>query len=326
MAAGITLNDIQKTIEPQIQLFESKFKESVRSKVPLLDRIMYYIVQRKGKQMRPMFVFFSAKLIGGITDATYRGAALIELLHTATLIHDDVVDDANERRGFFSVNALWKNKVAVLVGDYLLSKGLLLAIDNQDFNLLQVVSRAVKDMSEGELLQMERSRSLNLDEPVYFDIIRKKTASLIASACAVGFASSVTHADRQQMVWDIGEKIGIAFQIRDDLFDFGAEDAGKPKGIDIKEKKLTLPVIYAINNASAADRRRVIYTIKNQHNNKQKVAEVIDFVWKSGGIEYAQEAMHRYRKEALALLAEFPPGEGRTGLEQLIWFTIERKK
>lgn len=326
MTEGISLNDIQKVIAPQLDLFESKFKDSVRSKVPLLDRVMYYIVQRKGKQMRPMFVFFSAKLQGQITDATYRGAALIELLHTATLIHDDVVDDANERRGFFSVNALWKNKVAVLVGDYLLSKGLLLAIDNQDFTLLQVVSKAVKDMSEGELLQMERSRRLNLDEATYFEIITKKTASLIASACAVGFASSVNDLEARQLVWDIGEKIGIAFQIRDDLFDFGAEDAGKPKGIDIKEKKLTLPIIYAINNASDADRRRIIYIIKNQHTDKKKVAEVIDFVWKSGGIEYAQEAMHQYKKQALDLLAGFPKSEGRTGLEQLIWFTIERKR
>jgi octaprenyl-diphosphate synthase len=326
MTEGISLNDIQKVIAPQLDLFESKFKDSVRSKVPLLDRVMYYIVQRKGKQMRPMFVFFSAKLQGQITDATYRGAALIELLHTATLIHDDVVDDANERRGFFSVNALWKNKVAVLVGDYLLSKGLLLAIDNQDFTLLQVVSKAVKDMSEGELLQMERSRRLNLDEATYFEIITKKTASLIASACAVGFASSVNDLEARQLVWDIGEKIGIAFQIRDDLFDFGAEDAGKPKGIDIKEKKLTLPIIYAINNASDADRRRIIYIIKNQHTDKKKVAEVIDFVWKSGGIEYAQEAMHQYKKQALDLLAGFPKSEGRNGLEQLIWFTIERKR
>lgn len=326
MTSVSSFNDIQKTIAPQLQLFEAKFKDAVRSKVPLLDRVMHYVVQRKGKQMRPMFVFFSAKLQGQITDATYRGAALIELLHTATLIHDDVVDDADERRGFFSVNALWKNKVAVLVGDYLLSKGLLLAIDNADFTLLQVVSKAVKDMSEGELLQMERSRSLNLNETVYFDIITKKTASLIASACAVGFASSTNDANLQQIAWNIGEKIGIAFQIRDDLFDFGAEDAGKPKGIDIKEKKLTLPVIYALNNASASDKRQMIYLIKNQHHNKQKVAEVINFVWNSGGIEYAQEAMHKYRKEALELLAQFPMSEGRAGLEQLIWFTIERKK
>ncbi|QQS30884.1 MAG: polyprenyl synthetase family protein [Sphingobacteriales bacterium] len=326
MTESISLYDIQKVIAPQLELFEGKFKDSVRSKVPLLDRVMYYIVQRKGKQIRPMFVFFSAMLQGQITEATYRGAALVELLHTATLIHDDVVDDANERRGFFSVNALWKNKVAVLVGDYLLSKGLLLAIDNQDFNLLQIVSKAVRDMSEGELLQMERSRRLNLDETTYFEIITKKTASLIASACAVGFASAVNDIHAHHLVWNIGEKIGIAFQIRDDLFDFGAEDTGKPKGIDIKEKKLTLPVIFAINNASDADRRRLIYTIKNQYANKKKVAEVIDFVWKSGGIEYAQEAMHRFKKEALNLLSGFPQNEGRKGLEQLIWFTIERKR
>jgi octaprenyl-diphosphate synthase len=294
--------------------------------VALLDKVMYYVVQRKGKQMRPMFVFFAAKLLGHVNESTHRGAALIELLHTATLIHDDVVDDSNERRGFFSVNALWKNKIAVLVGDYLLSKGLLLSIDNNDFRLLQISSRAVKEMAEGELLQIERSRRLNLDEEVYYEIIRKKTATLIASACAVGFASANTDRDLQEKIWEFGIKIGVAFQIKDDLFDFGAAQIGKPTGIDIKEKKLTLPLIYAINHANNSDKRRIINTIKRHHNNKQKVAEVIDFVWNSGGIEYAQQAMERYRDEALAILHEFPDNEGRRGLEQLVWYTISRKK
>lgn len=331
---AITLKDIRNVIDNDLILFEQRFKDAVATPVPLLNRIMYYIVRRRGKQMRPMFVFFAALLGGNINEQTYRGAALVELLHTATLIHDDVVDDANERRGFFSINALWKNKVAVLVGDYILSKGLLLAINNNDFHLLKIVSKAVQDMSEGELLQMERSRRLNLDEEVYFEIITKKTASLIASACAVGCSSTVSNVNPSDPLaheliakaWVIGEKIGIAFQIRDDLFDFGAENIGKPKGIDIKEKKITLPLMYAINHASNSDRRHIVNTIKRHHNNKEKVAEVIDFVWQSGGIAYAQDAMHRYKEEALQLLQEFPNGEGRTGLEQLIWFTIERKK
>ncbi len=322
----LTLNDISQPISAELLEFERKFKASMKAKVALLDKIMYYIVQHKGKQMRPMFVFLAAKLSGDVTDATYRGASLIELLHTATLIHDDVVDDSNERRGFFSVNALWKNKIAVLIGDYLLSKGLLLSIDNGDFRLLQIVSRAVKDMSEGELLQMERSRNLNLDEDIYFDIIRQKTASLIASSIAVGFASNNTDEAQQALAWELGEKIGIAFQIRDDLFDFGSDDIGKPTGIDIQEKKLTLPLIYAINNASKADKRRMIYNIKNHNTNKQKVKEVIDFVWQSGGIEYTKKAMHKYRQEAIDLLHQFPDNAARNSLEQLIWFVTERKK
>ena len=323
---SLSLKDIRRPIEQELNHFEHEFREAMRAKVALLDKIMYYIVQRKGKQVRPMFVFFAAKLSGNITAKTYRGASLIELLHTASLIHDDVVDDAYERRSFFSVNALWKNKIAVLVGDYLLSKGLLLSVDNGDFRLLQLVSRAVKDMIEGEVLQMERSRRLNLDEDIYFDIIRQKTASLIASSVSVGFASVNDDESLQEKIWTIGEKIGIAFQIRDDLFDFGSENIGKPTGIDIQEKKLTLPLIYAINHASEADKRRIIYTIKKYNTNKKKVAEVIDFVHKSGGIEYTQEAMYRYRQEALDLLKDFPDNEGRRGLEQLLWFTTERKK
>lgn len=323
----LTIKDIRQPIATELDTFEKKFRASMQTKVPLLDKIMYYIVQRKGKQMRPMFVYFAAKLVGGIEEATHRGAALVELLHTATLIHDDVVDDAYERRSVFSVNALWKNKIAVLVGDYLFSRGMLLSVENGDFELLRIVSRAVKEMSEGELLQVERSRRLNLDESVYYEIIRQKTASLIASACAIGCASVTDDKETQKLVWDLGEKIGIAFQIRDDLFDFGADTKiGKPTGIDIKEKKLTLPLIYAINHASKKDQRYLINTIKKHHNNKKKVKGVIDYVWQSGGIEYATDAMQQYRNEAMNLLKKFPKNEGRKGLEDLLWFTTDRKK
>ncbi len=321
-----SLTDIKAPIEKELEIFEAKFRQSMKTKVALLDKIMYYIVQRKGKQVRPMFVFFCAKLLGNVDEATYRGAALIELLHTASLIHDDVVDDAYERRGFFSVNALWKNKIAVLVGDYLLSRGLLLSVENDDFHLLKLVSRAVKDMSEGELLQIERTRRLNLDEEIYFDIIRQKTATLIASACAVGFASVNQDKDLQEQVWQIGEKIGIAFQIKDDLFDYGQADIGKPTGIDIQEKKLTLPLIYAINNASKADQRHLIYLIKNHNKNKEKVREVIDYVHKSGGMEYTKAAMYKYRQDAIDQLKQFPHSDARQSLEDLIWFVTERKK
>lgn len=298
----------------------------MKSSVSLLDTIMTYIVKRKGKQMRPMFVLFCAKLNGGITEATYRGAALVELLHTATLVHDDVVDDSYQRRGMFSINALWKNKIAVLVGDYLLSRGLLLAIGNKDFHLLELVSDAVRKMSEGELLQIEKARKLNLVEEVYFDIITKKTASLIASCCAIGAASVTDDEQKVEAMRLFGEKIGIAFQIKDDLFDYGANDIGKPTGIDIKEKKLTLPLIYALNNAPAEIRRKLIYIIKNQNTDNKKVREVVNYVHTSGGIEYATTIMHRYKDEALQLLSQFPEGEARTGLEQLVAYVIERKK
>lgn len=322
-----SLSDIQVPINDDLAKFERVFHQSMRTKVALLDTIMSYIVRRKGKQMRPMFVFFAAKLAGEVNEKTQRAAALIELLHTATLVHDDVVDDAYERRGFFSINAIWKNKIAVLVGDYLLSRGLLLAIDNGDFRELQLLSRAVREMSEGELLQIERARRLNLDEKVYYQIIQQKTASLIASACAVGFSSTCSDADLQQKVWDIGEKIGMAFQIKDDLLDFGdSNKTGKPTGMDIKEKKLTLPVIYALNNASGSDRRRMLHLIKNHHNNPKSVAEVMDFVRQSTGISYAQTIMSKYRQEALDLLATFPDNIGKKGLTELLWFTTEREK
>lgn len=322
-----TLNQIKTPINEELTLFENKFRQSMKSSVSLLDTIMTYIVKRKGKQMRPMFVLFTAKLNGGITEPTYRGAALVELLHTATLVHDDVVDDSNKRRGFFSINALWKNKIAVLVGDYLLSKGLLLAVRNKDFHLLEIVSDAVEKMSEGELLQIEKARKLNLVEDVYFDIITKKTASLIASCCAIGTASVIPDdKEKIEQMRLFGEKIGIAFQIKDDLFDYGTDDIGKPLGIDIKEKKLTLPLIYALNNAPKDVKRKLIYIIKNQNTNTKKVKEVVDYVHQSGGIEYAQKEMHRYKDEALEILNRFPNNESQTSLHQLVDFVIARKK
>jgi octaprenyl-diphosphate synthase len=320
------LKQIQVPIEAEMALFEHKFRDFMKSKVKLLDHITNYIVKRKGKQMRPMFVFLTAGVCGEINESTHRGAALIELLHTATLVHDDVVDDANYRRGFFSVNALWKNKIAVLVGDYLLSRGLLLSVDNGDFNLLRIVSNAVKEMSEGELLQSYKARKLDVDEEVYYDIIRQKTASLIASCCSVG-ASSVGSSeaiiDRMRL---FGEKVGMAFQIKDDLFDFGDEEIGKPVGIDIKEKKMTLPLIYALRNADWLTKKKIIYLIRNRSEDKKAVNEVIAFVKKSGGLEYAKEKMDAFYREALDILEEFPESVYRTSLSDLVTFTIARKK
>ncbi|MXV51850.1 polyprenyl synthetase family protein [Pedobacter sp. HMF7647] len=322
----LKLNEIRKPIAAELDVFEDKFKESMQSSVPLLDRITHYIVKSKGKQIRPMFVFFSASLCGGITDATHRGAALVELLHTATLVHDDVVDNSYERRGLFSINALWKNKIAVLVGDFLLAKGLLLSVNNDDFQLLKIVSEAVKQMSEGELLQIEKVRKLNIDEAVYYEVIRQKTASLIASCCACGAASAGADIQTVEKMRAFGEKIGIAFQIKDDLFDFGTDDVGKPLGIDIKEKKITLPLIYSLNKASSAEKRRITNLVKNHNEEPDKVAEVIHFVRNSGGLAYAEMQMHRYQEDAFNILNTFPNHEARTGLEQLVRFTTERKK
>lgn len=323
---AINLKDIQDPIASEMLEFEKKFRASMKSNVLLLDKIMSYIVKRKGKQMRPMFVFLSAGVTGRISESTYRGASLIELLHTATLVHDDVVDDANYRRGFFSINALWKNKIAVLVGDYLLSRGLLLSIDNGDSDLLKIVSEAVKEMSEGELLQIEKARKLDITEEVYFEIIRQKTASLIASCCAVGACSSGAPENQTKRMKNFGEKVGMAFQIKDDLFDYGTDEIGKPLGIDIKEKKMTLPLIYALNNASWSDKRSIIYSIKNQSHKPKKVAEVIQFVKASGGIAYAKEIMDTYYQDACKILEEFPASEYRTSLGQLVQFTIERTR
>jgi octaprenyl-diphosphate synthase len=322
----LDLKQIQVPIEAEMAEFEHKFRDFMKSKVKLLDHITNYIVKRKGKQMRPMFVFLTAGVCGEINESSHRGAALIELLHTATLVHDDVVDDANYRRGFFSVNALWKNKIAVLVGDYLLSRGLLLSVDNGDFDLLRIVSNAVKEMSEGELLQSYKARKLDVDEEVYYDIIRKKTASLIASCCSVGASSANSGSDEIEKMRLFGEKVGMAFQIKDDLFDFGDDEIGKPVGIDIKEKKMTLPLIYALRNADWLARKRIIYLIRNKSEDKKAVNEVIDFVKKSGGLEYAKEKMNGFYQDALAILKEFPESVYRKSLGDLVSYTIERKK
>lgn len=316
---------INKIIGPELKLFEKKFADAVKSETTSLDLIMKYIIKRKGKQLRPMFVFLSAKLHGEINESTYRAAALVELLHTATLVHDDVVDDSPVRRGFFSINALWNKKIAVLVGDYLLSKGLLLATSNNDFRHLHILSDAVKQMSEGELLQLQKTRKLNLDEKIYFEIIRNKTASLLSSACSVGAYSSSKNEDITAAMKLFGEKVGIAFQIKDDLFDYGNEEIGKPTGNDIKEKKLTLPLIYTLNNAEAAVRRKLIYIIKNENKDKQKVKFVIDAVVNAGGINYAAEKMAAYRDEALGILKGFPESPVRNALEELVRYTTDRK-
>ncbi len=321
------IDDIKAPIKVEMDSFESKFKKSMASKVPLLDKITHYIVKRKGKQMRPMFVFLSAKLCGTVNESSYRGASMIELLHTATLVHDDVVDDANMRRGFFSINALWKNKIAVLVGDFLLSKGLLLAVKNEDFHLLKITSKAVEEMSEGELLQIEKARKLDIVEDVYYDIIRKKTASLIAACCAVGCASVNKEKALEEKMWNFGEAIGIAFQIKDDLFDYQKQGIiGKPVGIDIKEQKMTLPLIYALQNCDSSKRREVIRTIKKHHNKPKKVKEVIAFVQKSGGLEYAKEKMHEYQAKAINIISDFPNSDAKKSLEALIQYVINRKK
>ncbi|HLT86580.1 MAG TPA: polyprenyl synthetase family protein [Sphingobacterium sp.] len=322
----LKLKDIQTPIAQELKEFESRFKESMHSAVPLLNRITQYILKQKGKQMRPMFVFLSAGLCGNINDSSYRAASLVELLHTASLIHDDVVDNANERRGFFSVNALWKNKIAVLLGDFLLSKGMSLAVKHNELNLLKVMSDAVEEMSEGELLQIEKARKLDIEEDVYFEVIRKKTASLIAACCACGASSAKASQETVDHLHLFGEKVGIAFQIKDDLFDFGLDDVGKPVGNDIKEKKMTLPLIYALKNTNRAEKRRIINLVKNHSENKDKVNEVITFVRSSGGMDYAREKMLQYQQEAFDILTAFPDNTYKVALEQLVRFTTERKK
>jgi octaprenyl-diphosphate synthase len=315
----------QKIIAEELKEFEKHFRQAVKSNISLLDKIMQYIVKRKGKQLRPMFVFLSARLGGEVNEGTYRAASLVELLHTATLVHDDVVDESLERRGFFSINALWKNKIAVLVGDYLLSKGLLLSLEHNDYRTLQILSQAVKLMSEGELLQMEKARNLNLKESVYFEIITNKTASLVASSCAAGASTTFKDDAEVEKMRTFGEKAGIAFQIKDDLFDYGKADIGKPTGNDIKEKKLTLPLIYTLNKVDQGLRRKIIYILKNQNTDKTKVKFVVDEVNKAGGIDYATEKMYAYRDEALTTLHQFPETEVRRGLEELVRYTTDRK-
>ena len=312
-------------IKNELKIFEERFREAAESQAPLLDRIMRYIVKRKGKQLRPMFVLLSAKLCGEINEPAYRAASLVELLHTATLVHDDVVDDSMERRGFFSTYALWKAKANVLIGDYLLAKGLLLSLDNNDHQILHILSDAVRKMSEGELLQLEKARSMNLKEDVYYEIIRNKTASLLASACAAGAWSTGNDAGITERMRLFGEKTGMAFQIKDDLFDYASENVGKPTGNDIKEKKLTLPLIYTLNNCDRETRRKIIYILKNHNKDKKKVKWVIDQVTALGGIAYATAKMNDYKTEAISILHQFPVSEARQGLEDMVLFVTDRK-
>lgn len=321
-----SLKEIQSPIQEYIKEFEVRFKKSMKSSVPLLDTITAYLVKRKGKQMRPMFVFLTAQVCGQVNDTTFRAASLIELLHTATLIHDDVVDDSNKRRGFFSLNALWQNKIAVLIGDFLLSKGLLLSLEHDDFNLLKIVSEATREMSEGELLQIEKARRLDISEEVYFEIIRKKTASLIASCCAAGAASTGCDNELISRMHRFGELTGIAFQIKDDLFDYNKSlETGKPTGIDIKEKKMTLPLIYTLNNAGFSEKRNIINTVKHHNQDKHRVLELMQKVHDSGGIAYAENKMLEYRDKALAMLDEFSPSPALNSLKELVLFTTERR-
>ena len=322
------VEQIKQPITEEMEIFEKKFRESMSSKVALLNRITHYIVNRKGKQMRPMFVFLTAKMVSGgtVNERTYRGAAVIELIHTATLVHDDVVDDSNRRRGFFSVNALWKNKIAVLVGDYLLSKGLLLSIDHGDFDLLKIISVAVREMSEGELLQIEKARRLDITEDIYYEIIRQKTATLIAACCSLGACSVNPEGDDTEKMRKFGELIGMAFQIKDDLFDYTDDAIGKPTGIDIKEQKMTLPLIYALNNCSKDEKKWVINSVKNHNKDKKRVKQVIDFVKQKGGLAYAEQKMGHFREEALLLLSDYPASPYKDALVLMVNYVIERKK
>jgi octaprenyl-diphosphate synthase len=322
------VSQIKDPIRPEMELFESKFREAMSSKVALLNRITHYIVNRKGKQMRPMFVFLTAKMLnnGEINDRTYRGASVIELIHTATLVHDDVVDESNKRRGFFSINALWKNKIAVLVGDYLLSKGLLLSIDNGDFDLLRIISVAVREMSEGELLQIEKARKLDITEEVYYDIIRQKTATLIAACCGLGACSVKPESEDVEVFRKFGELCGMAFQIKDDLFDYGSRAIGKPTGIDIKEQKMTLPLIHALNVCSKEEKRWLINSVKNHNKDKKRVKEVIAFVKEKGGLDYAVQKMLAYKNEALSLIESYPKSEYKDALELMVNYVVDRKK
>ena len=320
------IKTIQAPIAEELVYFDKYFRSSMQTRVALLNRATNYLIKRKGKQMRPMMVLLSAQMCGGITPRTYRGAAMAELLHTASLVHDDVVDDSNQRRGFFSLNALWKNKISVLVGDFLLSRGMLMALEYKDYQLLHILSDAVKMMSEGELLQMEKSRMLNIDEAVYLDIIRQKTASLFASCCQTGAASATEDEEVQERMRLFGEKVGIAFQIKDDLFDYGADDVGKPLAIDIKEKKMTLPLIHVLNKSSWRERRKLINIVKNHNTNPKKVAYLIDHVKANGGISYSQEVMLQYVADSEEILNDFNDSPAKSSLIGLIRYAVERKK
>lgn len=321
-----SLKEISKPIEPYLNEFNTHFKDAMRTRVPLLDKITRYIVRRKGKQVRPMFVFLSAGMCGSVNESSFRAASLVELLHTATLVHDDVVDDSYERRGFFSINALWKNKIAVLVGDFLLARGLLLAVDHSEFDLLRIVSNATREMSEGELLQIEKARSLDIDEDTYYEVIRKKTASLIASCCASGARSATEDPEVIRKMHDFGEKVGMAFQIKDDLLDFSdSRITGKPNGVDIKEKKMTLPLIWFLNHLEPGERKSVIRLIRKHSEKRPRTRDLVKQVRESGGIEYAQHKMLQFRNEAMEVLDQFPDSPEKEGLKQLLLFTTERK-
>lgn len=323
----LNIKEIKKPISNEMNVFEDKFKSSLKTRVPLLDKIMHYIIKRKGKQMRPMFVFLCAKIFNNTKESTYTAASLIELLHTATLVHDDVIDEANFRRGVFSINALWKNKVSVLVGDFLLSRGLLLAVEKEEFGLLKIVSKAVKEMSEGELLQIEKTRRLNITEDIYFDIIRKKTAALISACCESGAASSGTSEENINLMKEFGEKVGIAFQIKDDLFDYTQSPLiGKPTGLDIREKKMTLPLIYTLNNISKQEKRFIINTIKNDSKNSKKIERIISLVKETKGLEFAENKMNDYYNEALGFLDKIKDSEAKKSLIELVKYVVKRQK
>ena len=323
----LNIKEIKKPISNEMNVFEDKFKSSLKTRVPLLDKIMHYIIKRKGKQMRPMFVFLCAKIFNNTKESTYTAASLIELLHTATLVHDDVIDEANFRRGVFSINALWKNKVSVLVGDFLLSRGLLLAVEKEEFGLLKIVSKAVKEMSEGELLQIEKTRRLDITEEVYFEIIKKKTAALISACCEAGAASTNAHKNDILKMRTFGEKAGIAFQIKDDLFDYTQNPLiGKPTGIDIREKKMTLPLIYTLNNSDKKTKAFIINTIKNDSKNSRKVEQIINIVKEKKGLEYAKNKMNLFVNEALEILKEFENNESKSSLINLVEYVVKREK
>ncbi len=321
------IEEIKQPIVVEMEQFELHFRKSMKSNTALLDKITHYIIKRKGKQMRPMFVFLSSRVVGEVTESSYVAASLIELLHTATLVHDDVVDDSNERRGFFSLNALWKNKIAVLVGDYLLSRGLLLAVEHGEHRVLQLVSQAVREMSEGELLQIEKARKLNITEEIYYDIIRQKTASLVAACCASGASAAGASDEEVARMKQFGEHVGMAFQLKDDIFDYGSgEEIGKPTGIDIRERKMTLPLIHALRDVDRATRRRIVNIVRNENENPQKVQEVIDFVLAGNGVQYAAARMHEFKHKALELLYTFPDSPARRSLEGLVNYTVNRRK
>lgn len=322
-----TLDKIQQPIAAEMKEFEDYFRQSMKSDSVLLNKITYYVIKQKGKQMRPMFVFLCSRLVGTIQPATYTAASLIELLHTATLVHDDVVDDASLRRGFFSINALWKNKIAVLVGDYLLARGLLMSVDHNEFELLRIVSKAVQEMSEGELIQQEKSRLLNITEAVYFDIIRQKTASLIAACCQSGAHAGGASTEQQQQLYDFGLNVGLAFQIKDDLLDYGfGEKIGKPVGIDLQERKLTLPLIHTLEKSDKSTRRKLIHIVKNYNTDSKKVKDLITTVVETGGIDYARKKMEDHRDKALSIVESFPSSEAKDSLIQLVHYSIDRKK